>query len=305
MTMHMFDTKEAEQHDIESAILLQNIRFWLDKNQANKKHIHDGYVWTYNSASAFGKLFPYIKQRTISRRLKELVDKGVLKVGVYNKSKYDQTRWYTIPSEFAINLEAPENATCQNDQSGCQDGESKSLAGKSTCQNDEPIPNINTFKKTNTTTTSKKPTNKTKIAVPKIESSSSSHLIFPKCLQYATLQENAIIKLKDFDTELQQVMLDTVAFQEKHNGFTKSALIFLSALIKSYLKGTFDYSGAIETQRIRENHQRAVLREQQMEMRRNHNLLLKNPLESKPAVKNSQIAKAGIKGLKAALGQRL
>lgn len=102
MAEHHFDVDDAIKHGIESAILLSNIRFWLAHNKANGKHIHDGYIWTYNSASAYKELFPYMGQRTISRRIEKLSKAGVIKTGNYNKRKGDKTFWYTIPAEFAI-----------------------------------------------------------------------------------------------------------------------------------------------------------------------------------------------------------
>ena len=104
-TTHQFNVAEAVKFGIEPAILLSNIRFWLDHNKANKKNIHDGFAWTYNSATAFSELFPYMKERMISRHLKTLCDAGMLQSGCYNKMKYDRKLWYTIPAEFAVNCE--------------------------------------------------------------------------------------------------------------------------------------------------------------------------------------------------------
>ena len=102
---HHFNVEEATKYGIEKAILLHNIRFWLQKNKANKnnKHRHFNgniYYWTYNSREAFGELFPYFVPRNISRWLLELEKDGVLLSGNFNKSKYDRTKWYTIKDEF-------------------------------------------------------------------------------------------------------------------------------------------------------------------------------------------------------------
>lgn len=113
-TTHQFNVAEAIKYGIEPAILLSNIRFWLAHNKANKKNEHDGFVWTYNSSAAFSELFPYMKERMISRHLKTLCDAGILQSGCYNKMKYDRTLWYTIPAEFAINdMQAAPLAICQ------------------------------------------------------------------------------------------------------------------------------------------------------------------------------------------------
>lgn len=98
---HSFSVKEAQKYGIEKAIILFNLRHWLEKNQANKTNMRDGYYWTYNSSSAFGELFPYMNERSIRRWLQELEDAGVILSANFNRNKYDKTKWYTIPSEYA------------------------------------------------------------------------------------------------------------------------------------------------------------------------------------------------------------
>ena len=87
--VHFFNVLDAETYGIKEAILLANIRFWLDKNLANQKHIYDGRVWTYNSVIAFKKLFPYFTQSQIRRSLEKLADTGILLKANYNEKKYD------------------------------------------------------------------------------------------------------------------------------------------------------------------------------------------------------------------------
>jgi hypothetical protein len=132
--LHSFLVSEAQLYGVESAVLLNNLRFWLLKNQANNRHNIDGFFWTYNSAAAFVELFPYMTERTISRYLKRLCERGVLKSGNFNVMKYDRTSWYTIPAEFAvIEPQANNDAIRQNGGWISQNGEWIS-------QNGEPIP---------------------------------------------------------------------------------------------------------------------------------------------------------------------
>ena len=98
---HSFRVTEAIAYGVEAATLLQNIRFWCRTNMANKRHCYDGFYWTYNSAEAYSKLFPYIAPRTIANHLKKLVDTGILKKGDYSEDRYARPNYYTIPSEFA------------------------------------------------------------------------------------------------------------------------------------------------------------------------------------------------------------
>lgn len=99
-THHSFEIEEAKIYGIEKAILLFNLRWWLEKNKANRVNCRDGYYWTYNSSKAFAELFPYMNQRSIRRWLQDLEELGVIKSGNYNKNPYDNTKWYTMPAEY-------------------------------------------------------------------------------------------------------------------------------------------------------------------------------------------------------------
>lgn len=81
---------------------MHHFYFWLSKNVANCKHIHNGRPWTYNSNSAFAELFPYMNKTKIFRVLKNLEDKGVLVKGNFNESVWDKTLWYSF-SDFGVN----------------------------------------------------------------------------------------------------------------------------------------------------------------------------------------------------------
>ena len=77
--------------------MLHNLLFWLARNKANGSNIHDGKVWTYNSASAFAELFPFWKERKIARILVSLEEQGAIESGCYNKAGYDRKKWYSSP----------------------------------------------------------------------------------------------------------------------------------------------------------------------------------------------------------------
>ncbi|CAH1193306.1 Replication initialization protein [Psychrobacter phage D'Alembert] len=100
-TMHHFDIEDAMKYGVEKAVVLSNIRFWLNnnKNKDLSSVKHDGHYWMYNTAKDMSNVLPYFTQSKIQRLLKQLEDDGVLIVGNYNKVKYDRTKWYTL-SEF-------------------------------------------------------------------------------------------------------------------------------------------------------------------------------------------------------------
>lgn len=99
--MHHFDVEDAMKYGVEKAVVLSNIRFWLNNNKSKDLSTvkHDGYYWMYNTAKDMSNVLPYFTQSKVQRLLKQLEDDGVLIVGNYNKVKYDRTKWYTL-SEF-------------------------------------------------------------------------------------------------------------------------------------------------------------------------------------------------------------
>jgi hypothetical protein len=98
--MHSFDPDIAQRVGVHAAVIYQNIFWWTQKNAANGKHIKDGYVWTFNSRTAFAKLFPYLTESQIKTALLKLCESGLVIKGEYNASSYDRTNWYA-PTESA------------------------------------------------------------------------------------------------------------------------------------------------------------------------------------------------------------
>jgi hypothetical protein len=104
MATYHFETEDADLYGVECAIVLYNIRFWILKNIANKKHFHDELYWTYNSAKAFEELFPFWNWQKIGRLLRKLEDAGAIRSGNYNKAGFDKTKWYSIPNTRCLYL---------------------------------------------------------------------------------------------------------------------------------------------------------------------------------------------------------
>lgn len=94
--IYSFDTELAAEIGLNEAILLQNIAYWVKKNEANDVNFHDGCYWTYNSASAFAKLYPFWTPRVIKYALAKLQKADYIKTAQYNKDKMNHTNWYTL-----------------------------------------------------------------------------------------------------------------------------------------------------------------------------------------------------------------
>jgi DNA-binding PadR family transcriptional regulator len=147
MSVHQFDTEIAKEYGIESAVLLSNICFWIEKNKANEKHFYDGTYWTYNSIRAFSELFPYMSGSTIRRSLKRLESEGIIGTGNYNKVAYDRTIWYSITEK---GFDLLNNSICHFDKIDLHKNENEFS------QNVKPIPDIKPDDKTQIVNTDNK-----------------------------------------------------------------------------------------------------------------------------------------------------
>ena len=88
--VYSFHTDHASEYGVDEAIVIYNLLFWIAKNKANGVNEYDGNTYTYNSINAFRSLFPFWSERQIGRILKSLETQNVVKVGNYNKAKYDR-----------------------------------------------------------------------------------------------------------------------------------------------------------------------------------------------------------------------
>ncbi len=94
----------ATKIGIDAAIVLQQVHYWVEVNRKKNSNFHEGYYWTYNTIKDWNKCFPFYGERTIQRIFKKLKDLGLLKVGNFNKAKFDKTSWYTIDYDVLYEL---------------------------------------------------------------------------------------------------------------------------------------------------------------------------------------------------------
>lgn len=90
-----FDVEVAKEVGSDAAIMLSNIQYWVFKNAANDRNLHDGKYWTYNSVSAWSDIFEWLSTRQIRTCLNKLVNGGYLIEGEYNSDSRDRTKWYS------------------------------------------------------------------------------------------------------------------------------------------------------------------------------------------------------------------
>lgn len=133
----MFEEALAVLFGVDEAIMLQNLMYWIKKNKANNKHFYDGRYWTYNSASAFEKLFAFWNKAKIYRVLDSLEKQGAIFSGNYNRLAYDRTKWYSV-SEHILEGVWSEKTKLQERDIHVPEVQN----GNTDCET--PIPDINT-----------------------------------------------------------------------------------------------------------------------------------------------------------------
>lgn len=114
---HSFNILIAKAYGINCAVVIKHLDFWLTKNKASGTNYYDGKYWTYFSASAFLKIFPYFTEKQYRYTMNKLEEDGIIFKGNYNKKRFDKTCWYTLTDDFCSqwtdyiqyqNIEAPE-----------------------------------------------------------------------------------------------------------------------------------------------------------------------------------------------------
>lgn len=123
MVMHHFDIEDAAEHGIPAAVLLENMRFWIQHNRANGRHQMEERTWTYNSARALAELFPYLSEDQIQRQMKRLVDSGVILKKTMGNA-FDKTNWYAFADEekylaYPARLNDSDSADSRSRHSAC------------------------------------------------------------------------------------------------------------------------------------------------------------------------------------------
>jgi hypothetical protein len=97
-----FDSEIAKKYGVNEAIFIYNIFFWLNHNEANRKHFYNGRYWTYNSKKAFSELFPFWTYEQVKNIIKKLAENEVLLTGNFNENTWDRTTWYSLSDELLI-----------------------------------------------------------------------------------------------------------------------------------------------------------------------------------------------------------
>lgn len=96
---YSFDIEVAQKYGVEEAIVIANLQYWIAKNRANKKHFKEERTWTYNSITAFSKLFPFWSFKQVRRILESLRTQKVIRAESMSEEWSDRTYWYAFENE--------------------------------------------------------------------------------------------------------------------------------------------------------------------------------------------------------------
>ncbi len=97
---HQFDIDVATDVGVNASIIFCSIRYWIEKNEANKKNYHDDRYWTYNSISAYAQLFPYLTEGQIRCAIKRLIEGGYIIKDCHSKKDMNRTSWYALGRKY-------------------------------------------------------------------------------------------------------------------------------------------------------------------------------------------------------------
>lgn len=85
---------------LNEAIVLNQVAYWLRKNEELGKNFIDGRYWVFNTYKNWQENnFPFMSTATVKRTFTKLEKSGILISANYNKMAIDRTKWYTISYE--------------------------------------------------------------------------------------------------------------------------------------------------------------------------------------------------------------
>ena len=127
----------AREIGLNEAIMLQQIHYWLLKS-GNE---FEGAKWFYKTLEEWQTEFPFWSTMTIRRTLGSLEKQKIIKIGNFNKKKFDKTKWYTIDYQ-RVNRRCVQNeqSMCSNRTDGCVQNEQTNTRDyqESTTENNVP-----------------------------------------------------------------------------------------------------------------------------------------------------------------------
>lgn len=85
----------------DQAIMVDQLLHWQQEEARinDPEAFHEGAWWVYMPIRVWQEQLSWISERTIQRHLKELNELGLIRIGDFNRHRYDRTRWYAVNEE--------------------------------------------------------------------------------------------------------------------------------------------------------------------------------------------------------------
>lgn len=148
--VHTFDVNIAIDVGVAAATIYNYIEFRCVDNKNNERDFYDSTYWVRCKLEYLHKTFPYLSIDQIRYALAKLEESGYIITGLYNESKLDRSKWYTLtPAKWEnsrlVNEKSPvanviynnkdnvsilidsNNNSCRDESSLSSDKESSSL----------------------------------------------------------------------------------------------------------------------------------------------------------------------------------
>lgn len=147
-TLRTFDARDAARYGLVGAVLLADVRFWIDVNRKNeaqspaalRRHYRDGTWWTYATDRELSERHPYLSPDQVRRARAALVADGALRVARFDG--FDRRTWYSIDaSEVGDDATAdamPSHSADSPDAAPCVDGHARGIETRTAPQSAEP-----------------------------------------------------------------------------------------------------------------------------------------------------------------------
>ena len=98
---HHFNIEIAKVFGIQAAVILDQLIYWIEQNEAENTNIYNGKAWCIASYETLLKRFPYFTKRQIEFGIEKLIEKGIIITGNYSKNRFNRTRYFAFSDEFS------------------------------------------------------------------------------------------------------------------------------------------------------------------------------------------------------------
>ena len=111
--------KLAVAFGLEEAIVVQQVYYWLRKNEAKEMnlplgaqdHFREGRWWTYNSYAGWQEQFPFWSVQKVGRVFRSAEEQGLLLSRQFEVRSWNQRKWYSISDEQLRQFSVPVGKT--------------------------------------------------------------------------------------------------------------------------------------------------------------------------------------------------